>query len=100
MRLYRIVIGLVAGVGLLVVGVLNLSDHAVKCGSKVMQPGAVCASTRNGITTRRTYDQQRSYNHRIGMFSVGGGLAVTVVIGGALLVGARRQRETSPPAQS
>ncbi len=47
MRLYRIVIGLIAGVGLLVVGALNLSDTAVKCGSKVMQPGTVCSTTRN-----------------------------------------------------
>jgi hypothetical protein len=90
-RLYRIVIGLIAGVGLLVVGALNLSDTAVKCGSKVMQPGTVCTATRKGITTERTYDQQRSYNRRIGVFSVGGGLVVTVVCG-ALLAGTIRRR--------
>jgi hypothetical protein len=96
-RLYRIVIGLVAGVGLLVVGALNLSDNVVKCGSKVMQPGDVCTSTRKGTTTERTYDEQRSYNRRVGTFSVGGGLVVTVVCGAVLVVTVRRRRETSRP---
>ena len=59
MRLYRSVIGLIAGLGLLVVGVLNLSDTAVKCGSEVMRPGDACSSARKGVTTERTYDQQR-----------------------------------------
>jgi len=93
-RFYRIVIGLIAGQGLLVVGALNLSDTAVKCGSKVMQPGGVCTTTRKGITTERTYDQQQSYNRRIGVFSTGGGLVVTVVCG-ALLVGAVRSRRAA-----
>jgi len=96
-RLYRIVIGLIAGVGLLVVGALNLSDTAVKCGSKVMQPGTVCATTRKGTTTERTYDQQRSYNRRIGVFSAGGGLVVTVVCGAVLAGTVRRRRATSRP---
>jgi hypothetical protein len=97
MRLYRSVIGLIAGLGLLVVGVLNLSDTAVKCGSEVMRPGDACSSARKGVTTERTYDQQQSYNRRIGVFSVGGGLVVTVV-SGALLVGTvRKRRATSRP---
>jgi hypothetical protein len=100
MRLYRIVIGLIAGVGLLVVGALNLSDTSVKCGSKVMQPGEVCTTTRKGITTDRTYDQQQSYNHRIGVFSVGGGLVVTVVCGAVLVATVRRRRATPRPMAS
>lgn len=100
MRLYRIVIGLIAGLGLLVVGALALSDTAVKCGSKVMRPGTVCATTRKGVTTERSYDQQRSYNRRIGVFSTGGGLVVTVVCG-ALLAGAvrRRRADAAPMAR-
>lgn len=100
MRLYRIVIGLIAGVGLLVVGALNLSDTAVKCGSKVMQPGDVCTTTRKGTTTDRTYDQQQSYNRRIGVFSAGGGLVVTVVCGAVLVATVRRRRATSRPMAS
>ena len=97
MRLYRLVVGLVAGVGLLVVGALSLSDTAVKCGPKVMQPGTVCATTRNGTTTERTYDQQRSYDRRMGLaFSVGG-LVVTVACGALLAGTLRRRRATSPP---
>src|SRR6266540_982623 len=41
-------IGLIAGLGLIVVGVLNLSDSAVKCGAKVMQQGDICTTTGNG----------------------------------------------------
>jgi len=96
-RLYRIVIGLVAGLGLLVVGALNLSDTAVKCGSKATQPGTVCSTARRGVTTERTYDQQRSYNRRIGVFSVGGGLVVTVVTGALLAGTVRRRRADSRP---
>jgi len=96
--LYRIVIGLIAGLGLLVVGALNLSDTAVKCGPKVMKPGTVCVTTtRTGTTTERTYDQQQSYNHRIGMFSVGGGLVVTVVFGALLARTVRRRRASARP---
>jgi hypothetical protein len=94
-RLYRIVIGLIAGLGLLVVGALNLSDTAVKCGSEVMQPRGVCTTTRKGITTERTYDQQQSYNRRIGVFSTGGGLVVTVVSGALLAGTVRKRRATS-----
>ena len=100
MRMYRIVIGLIAGVGLLVIGALNLSDTAVKCGSKVMQPGTVCSTTRKGTTTERTYNQQQSYNRRIGLFSAGGGLVVTVVCGAVLAVTVRRRRATSGPMAS
>ncbi len=100
MRLYRIVIGLIAGVGLLIVGALNLSDTAVKCGSKVMRPGDVCTTTRKGVTSDRTYDQQQSYNRRIGVFSVGGGLVVTVVCGAVLVTIVRRRREDSRPMVS
>jgi hypothetical protein len=96
-RLYRIVIGLIAGLGLLVVGALNLSDTAVKCGSEVMQPGGVCSNTRKGVTTERTYDQQQSYNRRIGVFSVGGGLVVTVVSGTLLARTVRKRRADSLP---
>jgi hypothetical protein len=95
--LYRFVIGLIAGLGLLVVGALNLSDTAVKCGSKVMQPGGVCATTRKGVTTERTYDQQQSYNRRIGVFSTGGGLVVTVVSGALLAGTVRKRRADSRP---
>jgi hypothetical protein len=95
--LYRFVIGLIAGLGLLVVGALNLSDTTVKCGSEVMQPGGVCATSRKGVTTERTYDQQRSYNRRIGVFSTGGGLVVTVVSGALLAGTVRKRRATSQP---
>jgi hypothetical protein len=94
-RLYRLVVGLIAGVGLLVVGALSLSDTAVKCGPKVMQPGTVCASTRNGTTTERTYDQQRSYDRRMGVAFSAGGLVVTVACG-ALLAGTVRRRRATP----
>jgi hypothetical protein len=52
------------------------------------------------IRYKRTYDQQRSYNRRIGVFSAGGGLVVTVVCGAVLAVTVRRRRATSRPMAS
>jgi hypothetical protein len=92
---YRMLIGLIAGLGLIVVGALNLADSEVKCGAKVMRPGDICESTRKGITTERTYDQQRSENRRVGFLSTGGGVAVTLV-SGTLLAGAVRKRRDKP----
>jgi hypothetical protein len=96
---YRMVVGLVAGLGLIVVGVLNLSDSAVKCGAEVIQQGDTCTTTRKGKSTDRTYDQQRSENRRIGVLSSGGGVVVTLVTG-VLLAGAVRKRRDKPQPEA
>jgi hypothetical protein len=62
-----------------------------------MRPGDACSSARKGVTTERTHDQQQLYNRRIGVFSVGGGLVVTVVTGALLAGTVRRRRATSRP---
>lgn len=94
-RLYRLVIGVVAGLGMLVFGALALTDSAVKCAENVMQPGDICTTTRKGVTTERTYDEQRSENRRIGLIMTAGG-PVVVLVSGAFLVGAVRKRRSGP----
>jgi hypothetical protein len=92
LSIYRFGIGVIAGLGMLIFGGLALADSAVKCGSKVMQPGDSCESTRKGITTTRTYDEQRSYTHRTGIIMTAAGPVVVLVCGAALVGSVRRRR--------
>ncbi len=94
LSIYRFAIGVIAGLGMLVFGGLILADDSVKCGEKVMQPGDICTSTRKGVTSERTYDEQRSSNRRIGVIMTAGG-PVVIIVSGALLVGAVRKRRSS-----
>jgi hypothetical protein len=92
LAIYRFGIGVIAGLGMLIVGALLLSDSQVKCGSKVMQPGETCTTTRKGITTERTYEEQRSYNRRIGMYTTAAGPVVLLVCGAGLVIAVRKRR--------
>jgi hypothetical protein len=94
LSIYRFAIGVVAGLGMLVFGGLILADSAVKCGAKVMEPGSSCTTTRKGVTSERTYDEQRSYNRRIGVILTAGG-PVVILVSGAFLVGTLRRRRSS-----
>jgi hypothetical protein len=98
LSIYRLVIGLVAGLGMLIFGGLALMDSSVKCGSKVMQPGDTCTSTRKGVTTQRTYDEQRSSNRRIGVIMTAAGPVVVLVCGAALVGAVRKRRSRALPA--
>jgi hypothetical protein len=92
LSIYRFGIGLIAGLGMLIAGALILSDGAVKCGSKVIQPGQICESTPKGITTTRTYDEQRSYSRRVGVIMTAAGPVVVLVCGAALVGSVRKRR--------
>jgi hypothetical protein len=92
LAIYRFGIGVIAGLGMLIVGGLLLTDNQVKCGSKAIQPGQTCTTTRKGVTTERTYDEQRSYNHRIGVFTTAAGPVVLLVCGAGLVISVRRRR--------
>jgi hypothetical protein len=94
LSIYRLAIGVIAGLGMLVFGGLAVTDDTVKCGKKVMQVGDSCTSTRKGVTSERTYDEQRSYNRRVGVIMTAAGPVVTIVCG-AFLVNAVRKRRSS-----
>jgi hypothetical protein len=83
---------------MLIFGGLALADSSVKCADKVMQPGDVCKSTRKGVTTERTYDEQRSYNRRIGLIMTAGGPVVLIVTGTFLAKSLRKRRSSAVPA--
>jgi hypothetical protein len=97
LSIYRLGIGIIAGLGMLVFGGLALADDTVKCGKKVMQVGDSCTSTRKGVTTERTYDEQRSYNRRVGVIMTAAGPVVTLVFGALLLNGVRKRRSSTTP---
>ena len=97
LSIYRLAIGVIAGLGMLVFGGLALADNTVKCGDKVMQVGDSCVSTRKGVTTERTYDEQRSYNRRVGYIMTAAGPVVFLVFGGLLLNGVRKRRSSAAP---
>jgi hypothetical protein len=98
MVIYRYVIGLIAGLGMLVFGALALADSTVKCGEDVMQPGDTCTTSRRGVTTDRTYDEQNAQNRRIGLIMTVGGPVVALVFGGLLVGAVRKRRSSSNPA--
>ncbi|MFF5991171.1 hypothetical protein [Prauserella flavalba] len=67
------------GAGLIVGGILALSDDRVMCGSQEMSEGQVCEETRNGETTaERSLDEQASDNKSTGWLLLGGGAAMLV----------------------
>jgi hypothetical protein len=99
LNIYRLAIGVIAGLGMLIFGGLALADSSVKCAEKVMQPGDVCTTTRKGVTTERTYNEQRSYNRRIGLIMTAAGPVVLVVSGALLAKSVRKRRSSAIPVK-
>lgn len=95
LAIYRLAIGVVAGLGMLLFGALALTDSAVTCGGDAMRPGDICTTIRRGITTVRTYEQQKASNGRVGLITTAAG-PVVLLASGALLMGALRKRRSSP----
>lgn len=92
LQIYRLVIGLIAGLGMLVFGTLALADTSAKCGSEVMSRDDTCVTTRKGVTTERSYDEQIAANRRVGMISVAGGPVVAAFCGFMLVRTLRKRR--------
>ncbi|WP_176200029.1 hypothetical protein [Actinomadura sp. NAK00032] len=85
------IVGIVLGIGLFIGGIASSGDSGVKCGSRTMSPGDTCTTVRNGSSTERTYDEQKSKNGRenVIMMIVG----PLVALGGVVfLAGAGRGR--------
>ena len=99
LNIYRLAIGVIAGLGMLIFGGLALADSSVKCAEKVMQPGDICTTTRKGVTSERTYDEQRSYNRRIGVIMTAAGPVVLVVSGALLANSIRKRRSSAAPVK-
>ncbi len=77
----RRVAALIIGAVALVIGIVMLSATDVKCGGKTMREGQVCETTRNGSTTRNTFDEQKRTDQQSAYLAIGFGVV-------ALLVGA------------
>ena len=87
----RRVTALVVGAVALVIGIVMLSSAEVKCGGKTMSEGQICETTRNGSTTRNTYEEQKLDDQRTGYLAVGFG-ALALLVGGVGFVMSNRQR--------
>lgn len=73
----------VVGLFLLVLGISELQNSEVTCGSSVMKPGDICKErSKHGAVTERTYEEQQGSNRNTGIFMVIGGPLLS--IGGAV----------------
>ncbi|RZS41278.1 hypothetical protein EV193_103600 [Herbihabitans rhizosphaerae] len=69
----------VIGLGMIVGGIVMLSDDTVKCGSQTMREGQSCKETsRGGSTKERDVDEQRSDNKSTGWLLTGFGSLLTL----------------------
>ena len=98
LQIYRLVIGVIAGLGMLVFGALAVADSDVKCGSEVMSRDDTCVTTRKGVTRERSYDDQLASNRRVGVISIVGGPIAAGFCGFLLLRTLRKRRASQEPA--
>ncbi|GAA2127781.1 hypothetical protein [Actinomadura napierensis] len=94
------VLGLVAGIGMFLLGLVTMPGDTAKCGGRVMSQGDTCTTIRNGHSTNRSFDEQKSKDGRqsVIMMIVGPLLAVgsgVVFLGPSI----KRRRTPAYPAQ-
>jgi hypothetical protein len=100
-RIIWAIIGVLAGVGAIFGGLSqqHKSQDTVYCGSRMMLPGDTCQVTKNGSTTERTYEQQRSANNGEGGLVILGGCVIILISVGSVITGfVRRNRKPAAPA--
>jgi hypothetical protein len=85
---------------MLIFGALALTDSAVKCGSDVMQSGDTCTTTRRGVTTEHTYNEQAAANRRVAIIMTAAGPVVVLLFGTLLVRDLRKRRARSSRAQA
>ncbi|WP_280269654.1 hypothetical protein [Nocardia wallacei] len=94
----KMVAGVLLGIGLLIGGVVALTQHEVTCGTSVMSSGDQCEVTsRGGHVATRDYGEQQSGAKTGGWVMIGIGSVVVLVFGLGLL-GALTPDKTSSPA--
>ena len=93
-----LLIALAIGGGLMFYGINQITSGTVSCGGQAMTRGDTCVATKNGSTTRRTYDEQKGQGKQGNYIGIGfGGL---IVLGAVFftVAGARARRAaTAPP---
>ena len=89
-----LILGLIA----LGIGIFLMSQTEVKCGSEIMQPGDVCETTRKGVTTENTFDEQKSSNELSAKILTGVGGAMTLGGAGWIIVSLVRRKPEAAPA--
>lgn len=90
-----LILGLIA----LGVGIFLMGQTEVKCGSDTMNPGDVCTTTRKGVSTDRTFDEQKSSDELSAKILAGVGGAMTLGGAGWVIAGLARRKPETAPAQ-
>jgi hypothetical protein len=90
-----LILGLIA----LGIGIYLMGQTDVKCGSEVMSPGDICETTRKGVSTESTYEEQKSSNQLSAKILTGVGGAMTLGGAGWIIVGLTRRKPEAAPAQ-
>ncbi|HZM83593.1 MAG TPA: hypothetical protein VFC19_48370 [Candidatus Limnocylindrales bacterium] len=83
---------LILGIIALGVGIFLMSQTEVKCGSNVMKPGDICTTIRKGVSTDRTFDEQKSSNELTAKIVTGVGGAMTLGGAGWIIVSLTRRK--------
>lgn len=88
------ILSILIGIALIFGGVATVGgDDEVKCGSRVMQPGDSCTTTRKGHTTTRSYAEQKDSNGWTPwiLFGIGG----VMIAGGGFMLYTEVKRKNS-----
>ncbi|WP_039829279.1 hypothetical protein [Nocardia testacea] len=82
----KLVAGTLLGVGVLIGGIVTLTQDEVLCGATVMNAGDHCEETSgSGSSTTRDLDEQKSDNKTGGWIMIGLGSVILLVFGLGLL---------------
>ncbi|GIE89030.1 hypothetical protein [Actinoplanes regularis] len=87
---------LLIGLALIPLGLVNAtSTDEVTCGSRVMEQGDICETTRRGSTTERSYDEQKKSDVTGGYVLAGVGGVLVLVGATQFVLRARRRSEAA-----
>jgi hypothetical protein len=87
-----LLVALAIGGGVMFYGINDITSGTVSCGGQTMTRGDTCVATKNGSTTKRTYDEQKGQG-RQGSY-IGIGFGALIVLGAVFftVAGARSRR--------
>ena len=88
----------ILGIIALGIGIFLMGQTEVKCGSEVMSPGDICETTRKGVSTESTYEEQKASGELSAKILTGVGGAMTLGGGAWIVISLLRRKPEAAPA--